>query len=567
MKGLCMTFSPAVRRLTRSALAALVAVFCLTPTSCAHTTGQAPSGISGPIIDINPRNPATLQNGGNLNLAISEFPGNFNPYNATSADFAQEIGPAIYPRAFFVGPDGSPTLNTDYFTSVGVTGTNPWVVVYTINPKAVWNDGSPITWGDIASQVSALSGADPTFTNGNVHGTPGFDRVASVTRGADDRHAVITFKTPYSEWRGMFAGTNMLLPRSMTATAAAFNNGYLNRPGPSAGPFVADDIDKQGQKIVLHRNPRWWGAAPRLDSITYLTVDPSDQLSALLDSPAPPRIDATRLTSADDIAKAQAHPDHIAVRRAPEIRSSVLIYNGAQGDILADPELRRAINAGIDSGAIVSVMQHGVADNPVPLANQIYVHGQPCYRDTIFVSAYDPDAARKNLDELGWKLNGDVRQKDGKQLIIRGVFNKYDMGAELAQLLQNNFAQIGVKLNIYSPKTNYFGEGDFDIAQLEWSSDAFALSTMEEFYKSNGPDNFGKIGGADIDAKIEQTVTEIHPEKVCDLANRVDSLLWREVYSLPLGQSPGVVAVRSGLANFGAFGMADIDYTSIGFTK
>jgi peptide/nickel transport system substrate-binding protein len=39
------------------------------------------------------------------------------------------------------------------------------------------------------------------------------------------------------------------------------------------------------------------------------------------------------------------------------------------------------------------------------------------------------------------------------------------------------------------------------------------------------------------------------------------------VFSLPLTQSPGNVAVRSNLANFGAFGLADADYTKIGFMK
>lgn len=44
-------------------------------------------------------------------------------------------------------------------------------------------------------------------------------------------------------------------------------------------------------------------------------------------------------------------------------------------------------------------------------------------------------------------------------------------------------------------------------------------------------------------------------------------MLFEEVFSLPLIQTPGNVAVRSTLANFGAFGLADADYTKIGFMK
>jgi peptide/nickel transport system substrate-binding protein len=66
---------------------------------------------------------------------------------------------------------------------------------------------------------------------------------------------------------------------------------------------------------------------------------------------------------------------------------------------------------------------------------------------------------------------------------------------------------------------------------------------------------------------IDETVTEMDRDKACELANEVDNMIWQEEYGLPLGQSPGVVAVRSDLANYGAFGMADINYTAIGFTK
>jgi peptide/nickel transport system substrate-binding protein len=49
------------------------------------------------------------------------------------------------------------------------------------------------------------------------------------------------------------------------------------------------------------------------------------------------------------------------------------------------------------------------------------------------------------------------------------------------------------------------------------------------------------------------------------LANQADQMIWQEGHSLPLFQSPGDVAVRSDLANYGASGLADVDYTAIGF--
>ena len=71
--------------------------------------------------------------------------------------------------------------------------------------------------------------------------------MASVTRGVDDRQAVVTFAQHYPEWRGMFAGNTMLLPKSMTADPDAFNKGQLSKPGPSAGPFMVSSVDRTAQ--------------------------------------------------------------------------------------------------------------------------------------------------------------------------------------------------------------------------------------------------------------------------------------------------------------------------------
>ena len=98
------------------------------------------------------RIPPTLQQGGNLRLALTDVPVELQlrcTSTATLAD-AGALLRSTMPRAFRVASDGSTTVNTDYFTNVELTSTNPQVVTYTINPKAVWSDGTPITWEDIA---------------------------------------------------------------------------------------------------------------------------------------------------------------------------------------------------------------------------------------------------------------------------------------------------------------------------------------------------------------------------------------------------------------------------------
>ncbi|ORW58525.1 hypothetical protein AWC20_12335 [Mycobacterium parmense] len=519
----------------------------------------------GTTSDINPQDPATLQDGGGLRLALSDFPPNFNilHIDGNSAEVAAMMK-ATMPRAFVIGPDGSTTVDTDYFTNIELTGTAPQVITYTINPKAMWSDGTPVTWEDIASQIHATSGADKTF---EIAGPNGADRVASVTRGADDRQAVVTFAKPYAEWRGMFAGNGMLLPRSMTATPEVFNKGQLEGPGPSAGPFIVSSLDRTTQRITLSRNPKWWGERPRLDTITYLVLDDAARLPALQNN----TIDAVGVGTVDQLTIAR-RTKGISIRSAPAPSWSHFTFNGAAGSILSDRALRVAVSKGIDRQTIAKVVQYGLTGDPVALGNHIYVAGQKGYQDNSAIVPYDPAGAGRELDALGWKMNGQFREKNGRPLVIRDLFYDAQGSRQFAQIAQHSLARIGVKLELVARSgngffTNYINVGAFDIAQFGWQGDAFPLSALTQIYKSDGESNFGKIGSPQIDAGIERTLEELDPAKARELANDLDKLIWAEGFSLPLTQSPGDVAVRSTLANFGAAGLADLNYAAIGFMR
>jgi peptide/nickel transport system substrate-binding protein len=550
-------------------IAVLAVVAVLVVSGCSSGKREVPSAGGnaevGSTSDINPQDPSTLRTGGNLRLALSSFPSNFNTLNidGNEADTGSMLRAAM-PRAFVIAADGSMKVNTDYFSGVELTGTNPQVVTYTINPKATWSDGTPITWEDIASQINSTSGKDKAYA---IAAPNGSDRVGSVTRGVDDRQAVITFAKPYAEWRGMFAGNTMLLPKSMTANPEVFNKGQLNGPGPSAGPFMVATLDRTAQRIVLTRNPKWWGTPPLLDSITYLVLDDAARIPALQNN----TIDATGLSSLDELTIAR-RTEGISIRRAPGLSWYHFTFNGAPGAILSDKALRLAIAKGIDRQAIANVTQRGLVDNPVPLNNHIFVAGQEGYQDNSAAVAYDPEKAKQELDALGWKLNGQFREKDGKQLVIRDVLYDAQTTRQVALVAQNSLAQIGVKLQIDAKPgngffTDYVNVGDFDITQFSWVGDAFALCCLNQIYTTGAESNFGKISSPELDAKVEQVLDELDPVKARALANEADKLIFGEVFSLPLFQSPGNVAVRSTLANFGPAGLGDLNYSAIGFMK
>lgn len=176
------------------------------------------------------------------------------------------------------------------------------------------------------------------------------------------------------------------------------------------------------------------------------------------------------------------------------------------------------------------------------------------------------------MDALGWRLHGEFREKDGRRLVIRHLLYDAQSTRMYGQVAQHSLAQIGVKLELDAKSggaffRDYVTPGAFDIAQFGWMGDAFPLAGLTQIYTTTGPSNFGKIGSPAIDAKIEETLEALDPAVATQRANEVDEMLWAEGFSLPLIQAPGNIAVRSSLANFGAPGLADVDFTAIGFMR
>ncbi|WP_227997917.1 ABC transporter family substrate-binding protein [Nocardia australiensis] len=553
-------------RVPGTRIAVAVVAIGLIVTGCSDNSGGS-GGTStvGSTNDINPRDPSELREGGNLRLDLSAFPSSFNYLHI---DGGTEDGFAVVeptmPQAFLSDAAGQLTIDHNYFTDIQLTGTAPQQVTYTINPKAVWSDGTPITWEDLRSEANALSGRDSAFL---VSSTSGFERVEKVERGVDDRQAIVTFNQPYAEWKGQFSP---LYPKAVTENPQAFDSVDRDSLAISSGPFEVTNIDRAQNRITLGRNPKWWGDTPKIDTVTFSVLDNSALLPAIQNN----ELDIAYMSGIENVTGAR-NAKNVVIRRTPMPTWSHLTFNGAPGALLADPQLRIAISKAIDRQGITTAGQNGIVDDPKPLNNHVFVAGQKGYQDNSAPVAYDPAAAAKMLDDLGWKLNGDVREKDGRKLEIRDVMYQQDQWVQTAQIVQQNLAAVGVKLNIQTvPGSGLFKDvvdpGNFDIAQFSWGGSVLPLGALPQIYAydpNNLQGNKARIGSPELNALIDQTISELDPEKAIALANQCDQMIWAEGYSLPLYQAAGTYAVRDNLANYGAFGLASRDYTKVGFLK
>ena len=131
--------------------AAMSAAALLVVAACGAGSSNPPPS-SGPV-----------KSGGSITFALDEDVAGWNVLQANDNEFVlQEILDQTWPQAFVTHPDLKPHLNTDLLTSAKLTKTNPQTVVYKINPKATWSDGTPINAQDFIYNWQAQSG-NPKF--------------------------------------------------------------------------------------------------------------------------------------------------------------------------------------------------------------------------------------------------------------------------------------------------------------------------------------------------------------------------------------------------------------------
>jgi peptide/nickel transport system substrate-binding protein len=520
--------------------------------------------------DINPHDPATLRDGGDLRIPLDNLPTNYN-YNTIDGheDQTSEVLAALIPRVFTDAPDGGVTLNTDYVSAAELVSPSPQVVRYHINDRAVWSSGRPITWEDFAAQVSANNGSNTAF---QIADKTGYQDIAKVERGATDKDVLITFGKPYAEWQGLFYG---LYPKETDGTPEAFNTGWISQPRLTAGPFKVGTVDQTAKTITLVRNERWWGDRPRLNRVIFTVTD----RNALADRLANNEIDLYEIGSSIDLfRRAQGIPG-VQVRQATPKQFSHITFNGAPGALLSDLRLRTAIAKGIDRAAIARRLIGGIVPTVAPMGNHIYAVGSKDYRDNSDVLPYDQAAANRELDALGWvrPSPGAVRARNGQPLRLRFVVPAGNpISDAISRTTLDQLAQIGVQIEIDAVPTgqffsNFVNVGNFDLTGFQWIQTSVPFSnSVGNYQETKGTDignNFGRIYDPRIGPLFAQGLAELNEAKRAEIGNQVDRLIWEEVHDVPLYPQTGAFAVRATVANFGAGGLGDWDFEHAGFTQ
>ncbi len=549
-------------------------------TACGGTEGVPPGyegGSSGPPVkayDINPVTRDQVKDGGTLRWGLTEYPTQWNVNHVDgNLNDVRNVIDALMPRAFRSDERGRISLDTDYVQRAEVTSATPKLVVrYVLNPKATWSDGKPITWQDYEAQWKAMNGETPAYRSGS---TIGYEEIESVARGTDDHEVLVTFAAPFSEWRSLFSP---LYPKSTNASSATFNTNWLNKIPVTAGPFKFAAADPKEKTITVVRDPKWWGARPRLEQIIFRSLDREAQIRAF-DNGKLDVFDAG--SSGAEYARAKKARDGV-VKQAAGRDFRQFTLNG-ESDILSDPRVRQAVALGIDRKAIAEADLRGLGWPTVLLNNHFFMNSHEGYRENAGqFGAYDVERAGRLLDDAEWKLSGKTRTRNGKDLTLRFVVPKdVPVSQAEAEMARKMLLKLGIKVDIQTvPSTAFFDKfllpGDYDMAAFSYESTAYPMTSAFDRYfngvTASGDDtewysNIGRSGSTAIDDALGMAGGELDEAKARSDINAADKLVWQDVNVIPLYQRPESVVVRSSLANIGARGFYDLKYTDIGFTR
>ena len=365
-----------------------------------------------------------------------------------------------------------------------------------------FHDGTPFNAAAVKTNLDRIT--DPALQSQKAAFLLGpFDRAEA----ADEFTLVIHLKQPFAPL--MDGLSQVYLGIASPAALNKWGQDYqLHQVG--TGPFIFKEYVPKDH-LTLVRNPDYkWGPSfwenhgpAYLDEITFrFYEDPATRALALESGQAdvmgevPPQ-EVDRLTGS---GKFQL----IAV---PIPGQPLQMFLNTQRAPTDDLRVRQALIYATDRAAIIKAIfrdKSPVALGPLTAVTLGY---DPSVKSFY---PFDLNQARQLLDEAGWRAGADgIRQKNGQRLQLDGALMSFGFVPETAQLLQAQWAVVGVDLKTqlvpYGTLLQAGREGSVNVIPFFDSSNDPDI--LRKFFRSDASFNFARISDPALDAALDKAVT------------------------------------------------------------
>jgi peptide/nickel transport system substrate-binding protein len=513
----------------------------------------------------NPQPYENVKDGGTLTTALPEISTQWNPFQGDMTGYTRTLWDWYNPVLTTFSADGKPAFNPDYLTDVKADAVNGNTrITYTINPKATYNDGSPIDWTAFQATWKADNAQNKDYV---VNSSDGYDRIASVAKGVDDRQAIVTFNGVDVWWPGLFG--SLLNPKALDPQV--FNKGYIDTPHPEwgAGPYTVQKFDKQNGTVIFTRNPKWWGKKGKLDTRIFLAMEPTASINAFKNG----QIDATGVGTKDRLAQVQGMTG-IDIRKGISLQTDLFTLN-SRSPILADPQVRKAVFEGIDRKQIADITFQGLNFTETPPGSLTLFSFQDGYQDN-FAKAitFNVDTAKRDLEAAGWTAGPDgMRSKGGQPLEFSYVNTGDDpVGKAIAGAVAAMLKNIGVKLDIRQVPTaelsSIFSGRKFDMFYSGFGqTDPFGMAYICQVYCSDSQLNLSGTNDPAFDPQVKSVNTLPTAQEQFAKGAQVETQAFKTYGIMPTLTLPAITAVKHGLANYGSGRFFTTTPENIGWQK
>ena len=496
-------------------------------------------------VSFNPKDRSELKEGGELRLAFEGIPKNFNPFNTngyTSGAIAiQAAMNSAYAGGYKYDYTGKPSLNTDYITEYKAeTKNGVQTVTFKINPKAKFNDGTPI-------DIESVRAAHKIFTapagEYQVTDAPMWKQVKNVEENGDKFSVKVTMEKPYYPIDGGFVISTFIHPALVDKKL--FNDGLVDKPLDKywAGPFKVENWDVSQNSLILTRNDKWWGQKPLLEKISIRSLGEAASLAAFKNS----EIDVISASSHNvyaDVSKMS----NIDIRKGTALGVSDYELNP---DKIPLP-VRKAIVAGINREQIQKIRFEKIGWNEKAPGSMCFLPLQEGYKDS-YPTEIGEDVAKKILEDAGYKKDGDFYAKDGK----KASYELFTFGDDqdvktTSQFFSDQMKKIGIELKIVnranSELTKVSTERSYGIKSAGYGITTNPVDSAYYFYRSEINNGHGK----ELDSLADKMMATEDYKKQLEIATELEKRHLAEVaIYIPVSNGPNYQACKKGLANYG----------------
>lgn len=564
-----------MKKLTKiGGVAAVAAALALTgcggggaTTSAESAKAQDASGDINKLISVNTKKADELKQGGTVTLPVGNIGPDFNGFSnagnsADNTELHYPIDEAGYVGCWKLDFDGSTKLNTNFcedFKSEVKDGKQ--TITIKINPKAEYNDGTPINAETFVNTWTMLNGKNKDI---DIVSSGAYEFIDSVKAGSSDKEVIATTTQPVYPLSDIFGG---FIPQAVN-TPELFNTGFSGEMHPEwmAGPFKVEKYDSAAKTVSMVPNEKWWGEKPVLEKVIFRQLEASAEIAAFKNSEID-MADGRTLTKYKQLEGTK----NSEVRRGQRLFAGGLNLNAMKAP-LTDVAVRQAIFTAVDRPAVRAVRFGGLNWEEESSGSMMLMPFSKYYQDNYPVKEAGTDAAKKVLTDAGYAPNAKgTMEKDGKPVSFK-ITNFGDDPTSLAtvQTLQKQLQAAGMEVGIDQRGDADFGKvlgsRDFQLTISGYTVGADATSGVKQFYESKTNEN--ELGDAELDKAIKDLASIQDDTERNKAAMEVEKKHMAKYYSMGvLMNGPQIYFARTGLANYGASLFQTPDWSVVGWQK